>query len=279
MVNDLGYKNVKFPVFKKNYQKIQQKNNICINVFSYEYGVTYPVHLSKQKFENYVDLLLINDENKSHYVYIKDFNKFMFNTTKHKNKKHFCRYCLQCFSSKRALVEHKETCLKINSKQIVKLRRGSIRFENHFKQLTAPFKIYADFEYNLEKIQTNKRRNDTSYTEKYQDHIPCSFAYKVVCIDDNFNKLVFLYTGENAVYRFIEAILEEYDYCKKMMNEHFNKKLFMSVEDEKRFQSSNKCWICNKLFTGEDKKVREHDHIIEKHRSLLIKIVMLIFLN
>ena len=27
-------------------------------------------------------------------------------------KKHFCKYCLQCFSNYRVLVEHKETCLK-----------------------------------------------------------------------------------------------------------------------------------------------------------------------
>ena len=41
----------------------------------------------------------------------------------------------------------------------------------------------------------------------------------------------------------------------------------MSVEDEKRFQSSNKCWICNKLFTDEDKKVRDHDHITGRYRG------------
>ena len=45
------------------------------------------------------------------------------------------------------------------------------------------------------------------------------------------------------------------------MNKHFNKNLVVSFEDEKRFQSSNKCWICNRLFTDEDKKVRDHDHI------------------
>ena len=26
----------------------------------------------------------------------------------------------------------------------------------------------------------------SSYKEKYQGHIPCSFAYKVVCIDNRF---------------------------------------------------------------------------------------------
>ena len=51
------------------------------------------------------------------------------------------------------------------------------------------------------------------------------------------------------------------------MNEYFNKNFIMSVEDEKRFQSRNKCWICNKLFTDEDKKVRDHDHITGRYRG------------
>ena len=41
----------------------------------------------------------------------------------------------------------------------------------------------------------------------------------------------------------------------------------MSTEDERRFQSSNKCWICNKLFDVGDNKVRDHDHVIGKYRS------------
>ena len=65
---------------------------------------------------------MITDENNSYYVYIKDFNRFMCNKTKNKNKKHFCKYYLQCFSSERVLLEYKETFLKINGKQTVKLR-------------------------------------------------------------------------------------------------------------------------------------------------------------
>ena len=48
----------------------------------------------------------------------------------------------------------------------------------------------------------------------------------------------------------------------------------MSLEDEERFQSSNKCWICNKLFTDEDNKVRDHDHITGRY-VLVIQIVIL----
>ena len=52
--------------------------------------------------------------------------------------------------------------------------------------MAVTFKIYTDFECDLEKIHTNERGNDTLHTENSQNHIPCSFAYKVVCIGDNF---------------------------------------------------------------------------------------------
>ena len=95
-------------------------------------------------------------------------------------------------------------------------------------------------------MKINDRDKNTSYTKKYQDHFPCSFAYKVVFIDNKFSKPVILYRGKNAVNKFIETFLKEYDYCKKVIKNYFNKNLVMSPEDERRFQSSNKCWICKK---------------------------------
>ena len=111
----------------------KKKKKICFNLFFYENKLTYPVHISDQEFKNCMDLLMVSDEKKSHYVYIKDFNRFMSNKTKCKNKKHFCRYCLQCFNSKNVLTEHKEACLKINGKKTVKLKSGSIEFKNYDK--------------------------------------------------------------------------------------------------------------------------------------------------
>ena len=74
-IHDLNYEGIKFPVSKRDYCKIEKKNNVCINVFTYGNNLTYPVHVSDQKFKNCMDLLLISNENKSHYVYIKDFNR------------------------------------------------------------------------------------------------------------------------------------------------------------------------------------------------------------
>ena len=66
------------------------KNNICINVFGYENGLVFPIYVSDQKFEDSMDLLILIDDDKLHYVHIKDFDKFLFHKTKNKNKKCFC---------------------------------------------------------------------------------------------------------------------------------------------------------------------------------------------
>ena len=190
-----------------------------------------------QKFENSTNLLLVIDKNKSHYGYIKDFDRFMFHKTKNKNKKYFCKSCLQCFSSKNVLTKHKEVCLSINGAKSGRLEKGTIEFKNYFKQIPVPFKIYADFECNLKNVECY----EGTYTKKYHEHVPCSYAYKVVCIDDRFSKPIVVFRGENAAYEFIKAILKEFEYCKKVMKKHFNKNLIMTVEKEEQFQLSKMC--------------------------------------
>ena len=54
-------------VSKKDYCKNDQKKNICINVFSYENDLTYPVYVSNENFKNCMDLLLIANKNKCLY--------------------------------------------------------------------------------------------------------------------------------------------------------------------------------------------------------------------
>ena len=51
---------------KKYFDKIEVKNNICINVFGCENGLGFPIYVSDQKFEDSTDFLLLNDDAKSH---------------------------------------------------------------------------------------------------------------------------------------------------------------------------------------------------------------------
>ena len=61
-----------------------------------------------------MDLFLISDESKSHYVYIEGLNRFMFSKTKNKKKKYFSKSCFYCFSRENVLNIRKEVCLSIN---------------------------------------------------------------------------------------------------------------------------------------------------------------------
>ena len=98
-------------------------------MFCYENKAVYPVYLSNQCFNDCLYLLLISIDFTSYFVYIKDFNRLMFNKTKNKNKTYFCKSCLQCFSSENVLKEQKKDCLLINGDQNVKLEKGLLNLK------------------------------------------------------------------------------------------------------------------------------------------------------
>ena len=52
------------------------------------------------------------------------------------------------------MIKHKENFLSINGKQSVKLEKGTTEFENYFKQIPVPFKVYPDFECNLRSAES-----------------------------------------------------------------------------------------------------------------------------
>ena len=198
---------------------------------------------------------------------------------KHKERKHFCMYCLQCFSSERILANHVNNCLTINGAQAINMpKQGEniLKFNNVHKQLPVPFVIYADFEAITKKVQgceqseeMKNEKNKRSYMEAYQTHEDCGYGYKVVCCyDDKYSKYTRIYRGENAVYKFMEKMLEEVKYCKTVIKKPFNKPLVMTEVDEQRFKTMDGCHICGEKYTDKDVQVRDHCHITGKFRGL-----------
>ena len=93
IASNLNYEGIEFPVQEKDFSKTEVQNNISINAFGYENELVYPIFISKQKFEDSMDLLQVYEDDKSHYVYIRDFDTFIFHKTKNKNKKWFFKSC------------------------------------------------------------------------------------------------------------------------------------------------------------------------------------------
>ena len=270
-IEKLDYSGIEFPITIKQINKIEKKNSIRINVFGYEEKQPYPIYISDEKYEDHMELLLITKDENKHYVLIKDFNKFMYQQTKHKERKHFCMHCLQCFSSERVLNNHKENCIIINGKQAINMpKKGEniLKYTNHHKQQAVPFVIYADFEAITEKVQGCQPNNDKSYTEAYQKHTDCGYGYKVVCCyDDKYTKPINIYRGEKAVYKFMEKMPEEVKYCKNIMKKEFDKQLIMTDNDELSFKLEQKCHICEESYKDKDIRVRDHCHITGKYRG------------
>ena len=278
MINELNYDGIDFPISQKHYNKVEKQNSIRINVFGYEDGQPFPIHISKEMFKDQMNLLLITKDEKKHCVLIKDFNAFMYKKSKHKERKHFCMYCLQCFSSERILANHVNNCLTINGAQTINMpKQGEniLKFNNFHKQLPVPFVIYADFEAITKKVQGCKQseemeneKNRRSYMEAYQTHEDRGYGYKVVCCyDDKYSKYTCIYRGENAVYKFMEKMLEEVKYCKTVIKKQFNKPLVMTEVDKQCLKTMHRCHICGEKYTDKDVRVRDHCHITGKFRG------------
>ena len=152
-----------------------------------------------------------NENNESHYVFIEGFNRLMYSQIKIKNvhKKHFCMSCLQNFTNKKISSNCRERCFLINNNQAVEYKTGTIKFKNFIKLIPIPFKIYADSECSLKRVNINTG----GYTKLYQKHVPSSIGAKLVCIDDRF-------TLQTKILLVVIVL-------KKLLNGFLNNKIFV----------------------------------------------------
>ena len=202
----LHYRGIYFPLKERDYEIIEERFNINVNVFGYENRV-FPLYVSKKSNEQVLNVLLISNEEKSHYVFIKDFNRLMYSEVKTKNqhKKHFCMSCLQNFTTKEILNNHRERCLSINGAQATIYEKGTIKFKNFDKLIPIPFKIYADSECFFEKTNIDL----SEHTKLYEKRIANSMDAKLVCIDNRFILPTKIFTGSNCINEFLKWIFEQ----------------------------------------------------------------------
>ena len=114
------------------------------------------------------------------------------------------RQCLRAFSSEEKLKCNVKDFFKVNGKPKIV---GYIRFKNSERKI--PFMMYADFESILVPKDNREKNLDEFYTYKYQKYGACSCGYKLVFVDNKFSKPVRPYLGINAVYNFINCMIEE----------------------------------------------------------------------
>lgn len=277
-----NFKGLTYPVSLSEIKKFEKQNpSTSVNVFSLDQSNNvYPLQLSPKENIDHTDLLLIKDGDVSHYVYIKDFNVLVRNQL---TKKHtgitVCKWCF-CHVSKTGqrggnkwLVEHQLLC---SSKDPVKVELPSaknayVKFNKTSHHFRIPIVVYADFESSLLPLDIND--TDSSKRTKYQLHQPNSYCIllKSTLKEEHLqlygltsNPIV--YRGENASSKFLDDL---YDIATKVEILYGNIiPMAALTEDELQLHDNAiTCYICNNVFTKDNGKVRDHDHLTGKYRG------------
>lgn len=72
----LNFKNLIFPLSLKDIKRFETNNDISINVFGYQNeNICGPYYLTSLEKINHISLILLTDENKSHFVLITDISR------------------------------------------------------------------------------------------------------------------------------------------------------------------------------------------------------------
>ena len=152
-----------------------------------------------------------------------------------------------------------------NKQRIAVPNKGKfVKFKNYERKIESPFIIYADFESIL--VPENNGKQKQIY-KKYQNHIACSDGYKLVCFDDKISRSFKTYLGKDAIYNFINSIIEESKYCSDLIRKTFKKELVVTKEDNENLKNSTKFCICHIDYIDTNVKIRDHCHITGKYKG------------
>ena len=139
--------------------------------------------------------------------------------------------------------------------------KNKLAFQNHLKQLSALFIVYADFEALTTKVEGPELDLMKSNTRKTQHHEACSYCYVIHC--NGHTEPPVEYRGPNAAAHFLKAFKEEERKIKAVLAN--TKAMRMTREDWRTHNSATTCHVCEKPLEGDS--VRDHCHITGKHRG------------
>ena len=194
-----------------------------------------------------INLMLTKQGENSHCSYVKRLSALLYDQNRHNESKRFCERCLHGYTTIDLLERHKPKCkglLKSPTRtEMPKEGENKMAFKNYYKQMKAPYVLYADFECVLKKIATCEPNNKQSFTIKTEKHEPCGFSYMIGRSDgQTFGPHT--YRGEDAVYKFLISLLKHEE---KMREDMANKRpLVMTNQDRQKHTNATECHICNK---------------------------------
>ena len=268
----LNMDGIAYPVDFRGIDRFEKQNpKISISVLGYnEEEKVYPLKLSKYTgSEHDIILLLIKDEDNSHYCLVKNISALLSaQINKHKGNRYFCLNCFNGFNTPESLNNHKEYCYNNECVKINMPPTGSfLEFKNFVHSEKAPFAIYADFESLIKPLDVCDPDPEKSYTKKYQKHEPISFVYYIKSFDESVytSKLRSYIKTKESDYDAMDTFINWLESDVKEIANLENKDMIFTPENEKEFINALNCWICGE-YLGND-RVRDHCHFTGKFRG------------
>ena len=210
--SDYDWTCIRYPVFIKGITGFESRNQISINILAVEDKQIYICRKGDSEYDWVVNLMIITENNRKHYVAIKSLSRLLSKwNSKHNGAQHFCMNCLQGFTEERSRDEHSRYC---NNNEAVRIemptRRPFIKYSNGQNQFKVPFIMYADFESILELIKGPLNNPRISSARGINVHTPSGwcilsrFAY-----GEDKDNTIKSYRGKDCVSTFCESIISE----------------------------------------------------------------------
>ena len=262
--NELNFQNFDFTnsFICSDVHRFDEINSLSVNIYEinfYQDGDKWkhnliPTEISKNESDIVIDLLIY----KNHYALIKKLHVFLGDH--HKN--FVCRRCLNSYTCENALMNHKEKCGDDNICTIRTSNESHLYWKKHFHKNPLYFRIYADFEADIEK-DDSKIGNRTTNIYKQK---PVLNGYNII---SELNDVLESGYYESPIgYDNVDWFVKEVIKSENKMAFYFKntkKEFIMAKEDEEDFKNNYICRFCEKEVLSD--KVRDHCHLTGKYRG------------
>ena len=200
------------PMGFRDIDKFETLNDVEVNVFGFENRDLFPIRVSKvTTSELSFDLLLLYENDKHHYVLIKDLCRlFCFiKIIKFRSTLHLCRNCLYlCHKDVKQFKDHFEVCGN-NTPAVVRMPKPDnnlYKFTNWSATWFAPLVIYFDFESFLKPVASCAPSEERASSRPNEVHEPCGFALTSIEHGNPEPKFTHLDSSENCMQNFVQLI-------------------------------------------------------------------------
>ena len=241
LVDKYDYSNVNYPATFEDIMNFEHNNKVA--VFVYYNDDENQIRTEKKGACDYICndiiyLLRIENEENSHYVYIKHIERLFNLHANHctNEPKRFCPICNGKISHDK-FATHLKDCYKFAKEgSLLKLptEGSTMKFKNYKNKLKRPFIVYADTECTLVK------NNDPN---KIHKHVVNSCCFYFVCTFDSSRNKLWHFRCDDCIPKMIKELYKIGEDCIKEMRN--NQAMDLTVDDKKAFFEAKTFCICN----------------------------------